>query len=350
MCYNAPELFTTNLIVMYPKKITATFLVISLSLFSHNSIFAAQDPSVVQSIGFFQTTDPYLPFSNDLKKQKWNIWYLLGSIFWKVWETGYSEGKKWKIKPDYLDYSGISAWNQIDSDVVMYSTGNVGIGTTSPAYKLDVTWDIRATWTIYWTVSYAGNAWAVWWVWIGSLHRNDVWWDYQLSSSTNWNTSYTYSTLELRESNYAWAWATPPRLWFHWGWIVASQVWIESSWRIAILNNPGTWYENLVAKEIQATSWFKFPDGTVQTTAAAWGGLVKNIYTVWNICNWANPCYVWWWSIFALNKVCELLWAKLFASDLSTTYITSTTTYGWWSYWVPYGSQTYRIWSISCWN
>lgn len=74
--------------------------------------------------------------------------------------------------------------------------------------------------------------------------------DWQIASNST-GTSYNLATLELRESNFtATGAATPPRLGFHWGGVVASQIGIESSGRIVILNNPGTAYENLAAKDL----------------------------------------------------------------------------------------------------
>ncbi len=73
--------------------------------------------------------------------------------------------------------------------------------------------------------------------------------DWQIASNST-GTGYGVASLELRESNFSGGSATPPRLSFHWGGIVASQIGIESSGRIAILNNPGTAYENVAAKDL----------------------------------------------------------------------------------------------------
>lgn len=59
---------------------------------------------------------------------------------------------------------------------------------------------------------------------------------------TQVGVSYTQSTLEVY-SDGTWG----PRISFHYGGVVASQIGIEGSGRIAILNNPGTGYENLIA-------------------------------------------------------------------------------------------------------
>jgi len=70
-------------------------------------------------------------------------------------------------------------------------------------------------------------------------------------------TSYSVASIELRESNYSGASGTPPFIGFHWGGVVASSIAIESSGRIAILNNPGTGYENFIAGTITAASSFQ---------------------------------------------------------------------------------------------
>lgn len=59
---------------------------------------------------------------------------------------------------------------------------------------------------------------------------------------TQAGVSYTQSTLEVYSSG-----SYGPRISLHYGGVVASQIGIESSGRIAILNNPGTGYENLIA-------------------------------------------------------------------------------------------------------
>lgn len=69
-------------------------------------------------------------------------------------------------------------------------------------------------------------------------------------ASNTADASYPYAAIELREYNHGGAFdgnmVYAPRISFHWGGRVASQIGIEPSGRIAILNNPGTGYENLV--------------------------------------------------------------------------------------------------------
>ena len=48
--------------------------------------------------------------------------------------------------------------------------------------------------------------------------------------------------------------SSAPRLGFHWGGVVASSIAVESGGRIAIMNNPGSGYENLVCSAFTATS------------------------------------------------------------------------------------------------
>ncbi len=83
--------------------------------------------------------------------------------------------------------------------------------------------------------------------------------DWQIASSST-STGYGQASLELRESNFSGAGGTPPHLGFHWGGMVASNITIESNARIAIKDNPGTGYENLIARDIWATGYniYKF--------------------------------------------------------------------------------------------
>lgn len=67
---------------------------------------------------------------------------------------------------------------------------------------------------------------------------------------------YNNGTLELMNS------VTRPVLGFHWEGVVASTISIEASGRIAIMNNPGTGYEDLVARAISSTSQVSSGTGT----------------------------------------------------------------------------------------
>ena len=80
----------------------------------------------------------------------------------------------------------------------------------------------------------------------------------RFAQSNNTTTDYANAPIQIREAQYAGGLAAKaPRLSFHWGSVVASQIGLESTGRIAILNNPGTGYENLVANEIYSNSWFR---------------------------------------------------------------------------------------------
>jgi len=107
---------------------------------------------------------------------------------------------------------------RITNSQIIDNGTNVGIGTTAPGAKLDVNGAIKT---------------------LGS----DV-----FAQSDNTNTAYSYAPIQIREAMYgATSGYLPPRLSFHWGGVVASQIGIESTGRIAILNNPGTGYENLIS-------------------------------------------------------------------------------------------------------
>lgn len=64
-------------------------------------------------------------------------------------------------------------------------------------------------------------------------------------------SSYTTATLQLQHAT------TPPNLAFHFSGVVASQISIQPSGRIAIIDNPGTSYEALIAAKITASNGFK---------------------------------------------------------------------------------------------
>ena len=78
--------------------------------------------------------------------------------------------------------------------------------------------------------------------------------------------SYTQTGLEIYASG-----TYGPRISFHHAGVVASQIGIQSSGRIAILNNPGTSYENLIAADI--TSSGSFYGNLIGT----WSGYTNNL-------------------------------------------------------------------------
>ncbi len=77
------------------------------------------------------------------------------------------------------------------------------------------------------------------------------------AQSNNTSTSFVDAPIQLREAQFGGAGFIAPRLSFHWAGVVASQIGIEASGRIAIRNNPGTGYENFVANETYANGWFR---------------------------------------------------------------------------------------------
>lgn len=102
--------------------------------------------------------------------------------------------------------------------------------------------------------------------------------DWQIASNSN-ATSYSNAALELREANFGGAGAASPRLSFHWGGVVASQIGVESGGRIAILNNPGTGYENLIANNLYSAGSTNVSGGLfTQGTASTLYGANASIY------------------------------------------------------------------------
>ncbi len=151
--------------------------------------------------------------------------------------------------------------------------GNVGIGTTSPGFKLHVPSGYIGTDYFNSTDNSVGSGVSGVMVKCGDnflrtstaaglatfLNTTGTWipnngiGDWQIASSST-STAYNLATLELRESNFTGnGSATPPHLGFHWGGVVASNIAIESSGRIAIRDNPGTGYENFIARHVETT-------------------------------------------------------------------------------------------------
>ncbi len=95
--------------------------------------------TLTESVNSIQATDPVLP--TGVSNPKGSIGALLAELFW-----GMGDGvKNGKIKPQYIDYSGISAWTQSGSEVFTSGTGNVGIGVSNPSAKLEVAGQVKIT-------------------------------------------------------------------------------------------------------------------------------------------------------------------------------------------------------------
>lgn len=165
----------------------------------------------------------------------------------------------------------------LNSANIFNNGGNVGIGTSSPGFKLHVPSGYIGTDYINTSDNSVGSGVSGVMVKAGDnyhrtataaalvtfLNTTGAWipnngvGDWQIASSST-STAYGAGSLELRESNFTGnGSATPPHLGFHWGGVVASNIALESSGRIAIRDNPGTGYENLIARETYTTNWFR---------------------------------------------------------------------------------------------
>lgn len=125
-------------------------------------------------------------------------------------------------------------WSRIISE---NTSGNVGIGTTSPAVKLDVNWDINANGRIKT---------------LGSSI---------FAQSDNTSTRYDKAAIQIREAQYGGNNSfLAPRMSFHWWNTYATQIGIDSVGRITILNGNWNDYANLIAKTIYSSNYYYTSD------------------------------------------------------------------------------------------
>jgi hypothetical protein len=145
-----------------------------------------------------------------------------------------------------------SAW-AIASDVSnhSYHMGNILVGSNTESggnEKLQVTGNVVATGTVT-APTFAGNA-------TTATTASNLYSAAGYISSSSVGTGYQYN-IQIRENGLAGAQSQnliyQPRLAFHWSGVVASCIGLEPSGRIAIINNPGTAYEDFAANNITAT-------------------------------------------------------------------------------------------------
>ena len=113
---------------------TATALVLTFSSVA-NPVFALTVPEAITSI---QSSNPTLP--TGVSNPKGNIGFLLANMFWNSADVGYDSTKFGKIKPQYFDGAGATAWTYAGGNTYLtdVATGNVGIGTDSPNASFEV--------------------------------------------------------------------------------------------------------------------------------------------------------------------------------------------------------------------
>lgn len=85
----------------------------------------AEAATLKDTVNAIQTTPAGLP---NVANPRGNFGNLLSELFWGVGDGT----KNGKIKPQYLDYSGISTWTTTGSNAYYGGTGGVGIGISGP--------------------------------------------------------------------------------------------------------------------------------------------------------------------------------------------------------------------------
>jgi hypothetical protein len=134
------------------------------------------------------------------------------------------------------------------------------------------------------TAPYASNAGTVGGLGSGSFLRANAQspaGNAEVAASDNGSYSYSVAALELRETNFGGTSGyLPPRLAFHWGGVVASQLTIESDGKIAVVNNPGTAYENFRANNYYLNNrGFWLSDALNQYVKTSDSPTFENVYT-----------------------------------------------------------------------
>lgn len=256
------------------------------SLLVYNTASASTGTNAVSAGYYYWDGIKWVRFAYSASGSSANDWNILGNI-----STNSSTNFLGTTDNQDLTFRT----NNVEKMRIM-SGGNVGIGTTTPGYKLHVPSGYIGTDYINTTDNAVasgvtgiiikagdnfhrtGNAASVL-SFLGvtaptgdnlgnhiattTLNMNNNYIDNaqgssRFAQSNNTSTSYNDAPIQLRESQYSGGGsAIPPRLAFHWAGVVASQIGIESNGRISILNNPGTSYENFVSNETYSNQWFR---------------------------------------------------------------------------------------------
>lgn len=128
----------THAIFMRAQFLRASALALSFSIAASSALPSANAVTVTQAITSIQSSNPTLPAGVD--NPKGNIGFLLANLFWSASDAGYDSSKFGKIKPNFVDGSGATAWTYVSGNTTLtdVSAGKVGIGTASPSASLEV--------------------------------------------------------------------------------------------------------------------------------------------------------------------------------------------------------------------
>lgn len=173
---------------------------------------------------------------------------------------------------------------------IIKNTGNIGIGTTSPTYTLDISWTLRATWSIT-ASNFIGNA-----------------------------STATSSPLLSALWNYVWSGVTTP---------MSYPQWIQSSF-------------------VSAAQWFQNYGSVLTMNTYAGGGWALQMYVPYSPTYGWNGLQVRFWNYDVSAGNSWTSWKTLLASDNISTYavdLVSTQSITWVKYFLSNKWASSYVWA-----